>query len=393
MSSENSWHSGIWFSLVLLAAGNILGIAGIDLVLPAIPGLPQALGGTAAEAQLVLASFVAGTAGGLLLFGNLGHRFDQRWLLVISLGLYALVSLGCALAKDLPTLIALRFLHGASGSAAVVFSPGFIRRMLAPDKAVRMIGIIGSIESLVPAFAPILGAFLLVRWGWGASFHLSAALSGVLALAALLLLRYLPEVPAMTTPGSYGRLLRDPRYLRYALSQAFVLGGLLTFVFGAPTVIVQSWDGKLSDFIRMQLVAVFTYIVAANFAQRAVSHFGSEPMIRFGTWLAALSGLAIFVYGLAGGRDPLMLIPLFIPMNIGLGLRGPPGFFQAIVAAKGDDARGSALLVLAIMGTSAIGTALVAPFIERGLPPLGAVTALITIAGLLILRWKDKVSA
>ncbi len=388
MSSESIKHSGLWFSLALLAAGNVLGIAGIDLVLPAIPGLPQALGGSAAEAQLVLASFVAGTAGGLLLFGNLGHRFDQRQLLVISLGLYALVSFACAMARDLPTLIGLRFLQGAAGSAAVVFSPGFIRRMLAPDKAVRMIGIIGSIESLVPAFAPILGAFLLVRWGWGASFHLSAVLSGFLALAAFLLLRYLPEVPAMSTPGSYGRLLRDRHYLRYALSQAFVLGGLLTFVFGAPTVIVQSWDGKLSDFIRMQLVAVFTYIVAANFAQRAVARFGSETMIRIGTWLAALSGIGIFVYGLLGGRDPFMLIPLFIPMNVGLGLRGPPGFFQAIVAAKGDDARGSALVVLAIMGTSALGTALVAPFIDRGLPALGAVTAFITVAGLLILRLK-----
>jgi MFS family permease len=388
MVSEKRIHPGVWFSLILLALGNILGIAGIDLVLPAIPGLPQALNGTAAEAQLVLASFVAGTAGGLLLFGHLSHRFDQRWLLVISLVLYALISWGCGLATDLPSLIALRFVQGASGSAAVVFSPGFIRRMLAPDKAVHMIGVIGSIESLVPAFAPVLGAFLLVRWGWPSTFLLSAALSGLLALAAFLALKFLPEVPAMTTPGSYGRLLRDRHYLRYALSQAFVLGGLLTFVFGAPTVIVQSWGGQLSDFIRMQMVAVFMYIVAANFAQKAVARFGSESMIRFGTWLAALSGLALFVYGIADGRDPWMLIPLFIPMNVGLGLRGPPGFFQAIIAAKGDDARGSALVVLAIMGTSAVGTALVAPFIEYGLPALGAVTAAITVSAVLVLRWK-----
>jgi MFS family permease len=388
MSTHPHVSSGLWFSLALLAAGNVLGIAGIDLVLPSIPGLPQALGGTAAEAQLVLASFVAGTAGGLLLFGNLGHRLDQRWLLVISLFLYALISLGCGLARDLPTLIALRFLHGASGSAAVVFSPGFIRRMLPPDKAVHMIGIIGSIESLVPALAPVLGAWLLLRWGWSSSFHLSAILSAFLAIAALLVLRALPKVPAMNSPGSYGRLLRDRHYLRYALSQAFVLGALLTFVFGAPTLIVQSWGGQLSDFIRMQMIAVFTYILAANFAQKAVSHFGSETVIRFGTWLAALSGLAIFVYGIAGGRNPLMLIPLFIPMNVGLGLRGPPGFYQAIVAAKGDDARGSALVILAIMITSAVGTAVVAPFIEQGLPALGAVTALIAVGAVVMLRFK-----
>ncbi len=46
------------FALVL--CGTVLGIAGTDLVLPAIPGLPAALGGTPAAAQLVLAAFVAG---------------------------------------------------------------------------------------------------------------------------------------------------------------------------------------------------------------------------------------------------------------------------------------------------------------------------------------------
>ncbi|HYX31531.1 MAG TPA: MFS transporter [Oligoflexus sp.] len=388
MSSETRMHSGVWFSLALLAAGNVLGIAGIDLVLPAIPSLPQTLGGTAATAQLVLASFVAGTAGGLLLFGNLGHRVDQRWLLAISLTLYALMSFACAVAPNIGTLIALRFLQGASGSAAVVFGPGFIRRLLPPDKAVRMIGLIGSIESLVPAFAPVIGAFLLVRWGWAASFHLSAALTALLALASFVWLKHLPQVPPMTSPGSYQKLLRDPTYLRYALSQAFVLGGLLTFVFGAPSVIVHSWGGVLSDFIRMQMIAVFSYIVAANSAQKAVARWGSETMIHLGTWLAAFSGVALFIYGLIGGRNPMILIPLFLPMNVGLGLRGPPGFFQAIVAAKGDDARGSALVILAIMGTSALGTALVAPFIEQGLPALGAVTAGILLAAVGILRWK-----
>jgi MFS family permease len=388
MTAVTPIHSGVWFSLALLAAANILGLAGIDLVLPAIPGLPQALGGTSASAQLVLASFVVGTALGLLLFGTLGHRFDQRRLLIISLALHTLVSLACALAQDMPSLIGWRFLQGASGSAAVVFGPGFIRRLLAPAKAVRMIGIIGSIESLVPAFAPVIGAFVLIRWGWAASFHLTAALSAILTFAAFALQKYLPAVPPMTAPGSYRKLLRDRHYLRYALSQAFVLGGLLTFVFGAPSVMVHSWDGKLTDFIRMQMLAVFMYIVAANYGEKAVARWGTESIIHFGTWLAALSGFGIFLYASAGGRDPMLLIPLFLPMNIGLGLRGPPGFFQAILAAKGDDARGSALVILAIMGTSALGTALVAPFIEYGLLPLATVTAVILLGAVLILRRK-----
>ena len=56
----------------LIASATALGIAGTDLVLPAVPSLPAALGGTPARAQLVLAAYVAGTGLGLLLFGELG---------------------------------------------------------------------------------------------------------------------------------------------------------------------------------------------------------------------------------------------------------------------------------------------------------------------------------
>src|SRR3712207_7150786 len=42
----------------------------------------------------------------------------------------------------------------------------------------------------------------------------------------------LPKVAPVPHGGGYVRLLRDPVFLRYALSQALSLGALLTFVFG-----------------------------------------------------------------------------------------------------------------------------------------------------------------
>jgi DHA1 family bicyclomycin/chloramphenicol resistance-like MFS transporter len=145
-------------AFVLVMSGTVLGIAGTDLVLPAVPSLPAALGGSPAQAQLVLAAFVAGTALGLLLFGELGARFDQRWLLASSLAAYGLVSTAAARAPSLEALVGLRVVQGAAGSAAAVFAPGMIRLLFDGRRAVRALGLLGSIESLVPALAPIVGA-------------------------------------------------------------------------------------------------------------------------------------------------------------------------------------------------------------------------------------------
>ena len=139
----------------LLVLGTILGLAGTDLVLPAVPSLPETLRGSQAMAQLVLAAFVAGGCIGLLAFGELGARIDQRNLLVISLAAYALVSFACMAAPSLSVLVGLRFLQGLTGSAAAVFAPGMIRAMFSEEKAVGALGFMASIESLIPALAPV----------------------------------------------------------------------------------------------------------------------------------------------------------------------------------------------------------------------------------------------
>lgn len=240
-------RSSPW-AFALIAAGTVLGLAGTDLVLPAVPALPRALGGSPALAQLVLAAFVAGAGAGLLLFGELGARFDQRRLLVLSLAAYASVSWAAGRSESLELLVALRFFQGAAGSAAAVFAPGMLRALYDEPRAVRAIGRLASIESLVPALAPVAGAWIVAVAGWRATFDAVALLSLLLAVTLALLIRRLPEIAPVAASGGFARLFRDPVFLRYSLSHAFTLGGLLSFVFGAPAVITRSMGGSIFDF-------------------------------------------------------------------------------------------------------------------------------------------------
>ena len=154
------------------------------------------------------------------------------------------------------------------------------------------------LSSLAPALAPILGAWLLKLGGWRLSFEFIGAIALVLAAvnAALPLIPQANHRPH----GSYSSLLGDPVYLRYALSQTFVLSGLLVFVFGAPAVLVRSFGGTLTDFIMMQVIGVVTFILAANVAGSLATRFGIERMIALGTALASAGAIAMLAYGLTG---------------------------------------------------------------------------------------------
>ncbi len=377
-------------TFALLVCGTVIGLAGIDLVLPAIPSLPSSISGSIESAQLVLATFAAGTAMGLLIFGELGARFDQRWLLIGSLVLYSGLSYMASQSPSINQLVAIRFFQGLASSAPAVFAPGMIRAMFDQRGALKAIGLMGSIESLTPAFAPVVGAWLLTFADWRASFFVTSILALLLAMAISLfggdLLSARSAMRQKNSPNTgYLSLFTNREFLRQSLSHACTLGGLLIFVFGAPTVITTNMGSDLSTFVVMQLIGISLFITSANLSDRIVGVFGVEVMILAGSALSAIGALSIYLFSIFGNGDPRWLWLLFAPVNLGLGLRGPPGFYQAVVAAGDNDSRGAAMLILFILGVAALGTAAVAPFISQGLVPLSMVAAIVSCSSVLLL--------
>ncbi|WP_425442206.1 MFS transporter [Sphingomonas mucosissima] len=169
---------------------------------------------------------MCGTCAGLLVFGALSDRFSTQRLFVGSLVATCASSLACAAASSIEALIALRTLQGAAAAAPAVFAPAILKALFDKARAVRAMGLLGSIESLAPALAPIAGAGLLLFGDWRASFFVLAAAAGALALLTTLA-GQIPQVGRRARSG-YVVLLSNVTFLRYALSQAFVLGGLLT---------------------------------------------------------------------------------------------------------------------------------------------------------------------
>ena len=368
-------------TFVLIALGTVIGLAGTDLVLPAIPDLPVDLGGDLAAAQLVLAAFAAGTGIGLLVYGELGTRFQLGNLLVASLLSYALFSLLAGMASSMTEMIVLRFLQGLVAAGPAVFAPVMIKAMYDENAAVAALGRIGSIESMTPAFAPILGAWLLTTFDWRFSFYLTALLALALSLVWLFAAESRHKFGfASRSSAGYRSLLTDLYFLRYSFSQAFTLGALLIIVFAAPTVMTESLGGELQDFIIMQVVGISFFVLAANTSHHLVQRFGPSRTILGGTAITALGCLGICIISLLDMAATIQAVwVLFVLVNVGLGIRGPSGFFTALQAAGDNESRGSALIVLMVVFTAALGTAAVAPFVDEGLFEVAALASVVAL--------------
>lgn len=382
------------FILFLITAGSALGLAGTDLVLPAIPTLPEKLGGTQAMAQYVLAAYVAGVACGLITFGELGARFRQGWILTGSLTLFGVTSLAGAHVQAMEPLIALRFFQGLFGSASAVFAPVWIRALFDAPGAMRAMGALGSIESLTPALAPVIGLWIISWGGWQAPFSIVGVLALCTGLAISLYAQRAPSPQPAGRAQSYLSLFANIPFIRHGVSQALTLAGLLVFVFGAPAVFTKAFGRPLTDFVTMQVIGIGLFIIAANSASRIARRIGLERLILIGASMTAIGTLAELIYALAGGRSTFIIGAIFVVVNVGLGLRGPTGFFAALGAAEGNESRAAAIVLVSTFLVVGLGTAIAAPFVATGLVELAAVSLAISAASpILLLALKPKENA
>jgi DHA1 family bicyclomycin/chloramphenicol resistance-like MFS transporter len=303
---------------LLLAALTAFSPLSIDMYLPGLPQLAGDFGASGAGAQLTVSSFLLGFGCGQLVYGPLADRFGRRPPLLAGLTVFTLASIGCALAPSLPFLVGMRFLEALGGCAGPTLVRAAVRDLHGKEEGARVLSLLASIMALAPLLAPLVGGQLVVNIGWRAVFWLLAAIGALCLLGTLLAFgESLP--PARRLGGSwaslflgYGRVMRDRRFLGYALSGALVLGGLFAYITGSPALFITDYG------VAPQYYGVFFGVNAAGIMlcaginRRLVGRLGVERMLYFGIALAAVAGAVLAIAGITlWGGFAGILVPLF----------------------------------------------------------------------------------
>ncbi|WDD92929.1 MFS transporter [Burkholderia sp. FERM BP-3421] len=375
----------LW-TILPLALLTAIGLLATDLYLPAVPSLPDQLGGSIAGAQATLAVFSAALALSQLVWGPAADHFGSRRTLVFAVLLQIAAGVVCASAPSMTTLIAARVAQGFGVGAAMVVVPTLIRQRFADHRAVRALAWLGIIESVVPGLAPVLGAALLLVADWRATFWVIVALSVLVMPVALRVLPADPPARAHDAPrGGYGRLLRSPTYLGYALGHALCFAALLAFVASAPQL-VELWlhEGP-STFALLQACGVGAFIVTSSRSGRWSDRHGLDRVIALGAALQVVAAAWFMVLAYADWRSTAQVIGAWMLFCGSLGLRGPGSMARALAADPASAGRAAGLLMFFGLGGAALATQAVAPFLALGMKPLAWMCTGFTLASALVI--------
>ncbi|KAJ5245779.1 hypothetical protein N7489_005875 [Penicillium chrysogenum] len=132
--------------------------------------------------------FVLGFAIGPLIWAPLSEMFGRRHIFTISFMFLTVFNAGAAGAKNIETLIILRFLAGSFGSSPFGNGGGTIADMFPASQRGIAISLFAAAPFLGPTLGPVIGGFLATAAGWRWVEGLLAAFSGVLWLCIIFLL-------------------------------------------------------------------------------------------------------------------------------------------------------------------------------------------------------------
>lgn len=286
------WTYSVPAALLLMAPFDILASLAMDIYLPIVPVMPEALGTSPAVIQLTLSLYMLVLGAGQIVFGPISDLVGRRPVVIAGAALFAASSLLLAASSSAPLFVALRLLQAIGASAAMVATFATVRDVYAgrPESST-IYSLLGSILSFVPALGPIAGAVIADRFGWRAIF----LAIGLLSVAALLNagMRWHETRPATTAKIALRPILTSFPFWVYTAGFSAAMGTFFVFFSTAPRILIDKAGFSSTGFSLVFATVALVMIVTARFAKRFVMRWGIAGSLSGGMALLLLGAMLL----------------------------------------------------------------------------------------------------
>jgi len=147
----------------------------VDVSLPAIPAMVEALRTDLSSGQKIIGVFMLGMACGQIPAGLFSDRLGRVPVLYAGLLVFTVGGIVAAAANSIELMLGARFVQGIGAASAIVLSRAIVRDVAHGKDAARLMSLMTMIFTAAPVIAPSIGALLVSQWGWRAPFILIVA--------------------------------------------------------------------------------------------------------------------------------------------------------------------------------------------------------------------------
>lgn len=376
--------SGFFRIAIVLGLISAIGPFAIDMYLPALPTIGADLGASPLAVQMSLVVVFLSFAVGPLVVGPLADMHGRKPVLYWGLVVFAVASVGAALAPSVEWLIFFRVIQGLGASTGMVVPRAVVRDLHTGPEATKLMSLLMLVFSVSPILAPLTGSFIIDAFGWRAVFW---AVTIAAVLGFFLLMFGIQETrTADRRVGSsfraawagYRFLARDKSFLGLSLIGGFAISSFFVYLANSSFVIIDHYGLSPSDYSLFFALNAVSFFGVSQLSGWATQRFGLTRVVR----LAVTGFVAVIVAGwavMAAGYQSLafMTVTLFLGYGL-LGLVIPTTSVLAM-EEHGEIAGTAAALMGTLHMVTGVVAMTIASFFANG-DPLPMMTAIATCA-------------
>ena len=281
------------FTLICLAA---IGALALNMHLPSLPAMADTFNVSYSATTLSITLFLAMNAIFQIFVGPLSDRYGRRPVVLGSLSIFCLSSVGCILATNFEAFLFCRVLQ-AVVVAGLVISRAAVRDSYSQDQAASVLGYIAMGFSVLPLVGPAFGGMLEVKFSWIASFWVLL----VVGIFIFILTYFdMGETNRHKTNSmaeqfrAYPELLKARRFWGYSLTAAFNAGGYYAYLGGAAYIGRELFELS-PDVLGFYIGSpVLGYVIGNWVSGRFSVFFGINKMISMGSIITSM-GMALCI--------------------------------------------------------------------------------------------------
>jgi len=300
----------------LIAALMALNALAIDIMLPALPYMGEALGVSEEnERQFVVGAYMLGFGVAQLAFGPLTDRFGRRAPLFIGLFVYLVCAFAATFAPNFGVLLALRFVQGLGAAGTRVIATAVVRDRYSGREMAEIMSLTFMVFMAVPIIAPGIGQVLLLTGPWQYIFLFMGGLAMLIGIWAFM---RLPETlkPENRRPLSFASVIDGFRIVvtnrvafSYGLAGTFLFGAMFGFISASQQIFVEIYG--LGPYFPVAFAAMAGFIAIAQFINsRVVRRVGMRRIAHSANLVYLLLSTIWLVLALMG--------PIPFPLFFGL---------------------------------------------------------------------------
>lgn len=278
--------------IILVAALMALNALAIDVMLPALPYMGEALGVSHEnERQFVVGVYMLGFGVAQLAFGPLTDRFGRRGPLFVGLAIYIVCAFAATFAPNFGALLALRFVQGLGAAGTRVIATAVVRDRFSGREMAEVMSLTFMIFMAIPILAPGIGQVILLTGPWEHIFLFMGGLATVICLWAFFRLpetmhpEYRRALSLSSVVDGFRIVVTNRSALLYGLAGTFLFGAMFGFVSASQQIFVEIYG--LGPYFPVAFAAMAGTIAVAQF-------INSRVVRRVG--MRRLSHTAILVY-------------------------------------------------------------------------------------------------